>query len=103
LRVMPITTAVPMTIETGRSEPISENGRAREAMQTDLRDPVVAQAIKNVTGRHQADYYWVFLPHERTQSIYDEVKRLDQARMDEAIPPRKKEAGKPSPSEGMTG
>jgi hypothetical protein len=98
---MPIATAVPMTIETGRSaalEPVSENGRAREAMQTDLRDPVVAQAIKNVTGRHEADYFWAFLPRERAQSIYDEVKRLDRARMNEAMPPRKMEAGKPSPS-----
>jgi hypothetical protein len=98
---MPITTAVPMTIETGRSaalEPVSENGRAREAMQTDLRDPVVAQAIKNVTGRHHTEDFWVISPHERTQAIYDEINRLDRARMNEAMPPRKMEAGKPSPS-----
>src|SRR4029077_13117036 len=45
-----------------------------------FRDPVVAHAIENVTGRHQAEDFWAVSSHETTEAIYDEIRRLDQAK-----------------------
>ena len=74
------------TVQDATSKTISDanpqrliSGPARGALQTGFRDPVVAQAIETVTGRHQAEDFWVFSPHERTKAIYDEIKRLDLA------------------------
>ena len=54
-----------------------------------LRDPIVAQAIENVTGRHQTDDFWATSPHQRTKAIYDEIKRLDRAQVTDRIAPAK--------------
>jgi len=40
-------------------------------------------AIANVTCRQPMDGWWEFTPGGRTHAIYDEVKRLDQARLNE--------------------
>jgi hypothetical protein len=90
---MPMTTAVPMTIHTGQSATTTSNpernlqrpvkGLARGVLQSDLRDPVVVLAIENVTARYHTEDFWVISPHERIQSIYDEINRLDRDRMDE--------------------
>ena len=45
-----------------------------EALTRDKRDIVVMQAITNVTGRRE-------MSPDRTQAIYDEIRRLDQARV----------------------
>jgi hypothetical protein len=44
------------------------------------RDAVVLQAITNVTDRRRVDGWWDASPGDRTQAIYDEIRRLDQAR-----------------------
>jgi hypothetical protein len=50
----------------------------------DERDSVVLQAITNVTDRQPVDGWWDASPGDRTQAIYDEIRRLDQARADAA-------------------
>jgi hypothetical protein len=46
----------------------------------DERDGVVLQAITNVADRQPVDGWWDASPGDRTQAIYDEIRRLDQAR-----------------------
>jgi hypothetical protein len=47
----------------------------------DTCDPVVTNAIKNVTGRKTTELWWEYSLHERTQAIYDEIRRLDGERL----------------------
>jgi hypothetical protein len=51
-----------------------------EALTRDRRDVVVMQAITNVTDRQPMDRWWQVSPGDRTKAIYDEIRRLDQAR-----------------------
>ena len=51
-----------------------------DALARDERDGVVLQAITNVTDRQPVDGWWNASPGDRTQAIYDEIRRLDQAR-----------------------
>jgi hypothetical protein len=46
----------------------------------DRRDGVVLQAITNVTDHQPVEGWWDASPGDRTQAIYDEIRRLDQAR-----------------------
>jgi hypothetical protein len=48
----------------------------------DKRDPVVMQAIENVIGRRTMDAGCLGPPPGQTQAIYDEIKRLDRARLE---------------------
>jgi hypothetical protein len=59
--------------------------------QMDKRDPVVMQAIANVIGAQTTDMGCLGPPPGQTQAIYDEIKRLDRARVDEAEDRRKAE------------
>jgi hypothetical protein len=59
--------------------------------QMDKRDPVVMQAIANVIGTQTIDMGCLGPPPGQTQAIYDEIKRLDRARLDEAEDRRKAE------------
>jgi hypothetical protein len=52
----------------------------REALTRDKRDVVVMQAITNATDRQRMEGWWEVAPSDRTQAIYDEIRRLDQAR-----------------------
>ena len=56
----------------------------RDVETRDERDAVVLQAIMTVTDRHPVDGWWDASPGDRTQAIYDEIRRLDQARANEA-------------------
>jgi hypothetical protein len=56
----------------------------RDLQNRDERDVVVLQAIMNVTDRQQGDGWWDASLGDRTQAIYDEIRRLDQARANEA-------------------
>jgi hypothetical protein len=50
--------------------------------QMDKRDPVVMQAIANVIGAQTIDMGCLGPPPGQTQAIYDEIKRLDRARLE---------------------
>jgi len=63
------------------STQISSIDDLREALTHDRRDVVVMQAIANVTDRQPMDGWWQMSPGDRTQGIYDEIRRLDQARV----------------------
>ena len=54
-----------------------------EALTRDKRDIVVMQAITNVRDRQPMGGWWEVSPGDRTQAIYDEIRRLDQARANE--------------------
>jgi hypothetical protein len=56
----------------------------RDPQTRDQRDVVVLQAITNVTDRQRVDGWGDALPGDRTQAIYDEIRRLDQARANAA-------------------
>jgi hypothetical protein len=58
-------------------------GKPYDAPTHDRRDVVVMQAIANVTDRQPMEGWWEFTPGGRTHAIYDEVRRLDQATMNE--------------------
>jgi hypothetical protein len=58
----------------------------------DRRDPVVVQAIENVTARQPMEEWWALSPGVRTHVIYDEVRRLDQAWANEPAEPIKEDA-----------
>jgi hypothetical protein len=47
------------------------------------RDPVAMQAIKNVSSRQTTENHRVLTPREATQTIYDEIRRLDLERVNE--------------------
>jgi hypothetical protein len=67
-----------------------------------LRDPVVAQAIKNVADRYQVQDFWVLLPREITKAIYDEIRRLDRARINETVASLEAETVDILASDGVT-
>ena len=48
----------------------------------DKRDPVVMQAIANIIGTRTMDAGCLGPPPGQTQAIYDEIKRLDRARLE---------------------
>jgi hypothetical protein len=94
------------TVQEAASNPISDAKSQRPISGLPLggfRDPVVAQAIENVTDRQQAQEFWAISPHERAQAIYDEIKRLDLSRLNGSDAPVEGEAVKLSLSDGMTG
>ena len=57
----------------------------------DKRDPVVMQAIANVIGAQTKDMGCLGPSPGNAQAIYDEIRRLDRARLDEAEDRRKAE------------
>jgi hypothetical protein len=59
--------------------------------QMDKRDPVVMQAITNVIGAQTIDMGCLGPSPGNAQAIYDEIRRLDRARLDEAEDRRKAE------------
>jgi hypothetical protein len=65
---------------------ISENSvpDERGGSQLDKRDPVVMQALENVVGTETLDPGYLNPPPGRIQAIYDEIRRLDRAKLDEA-------------------
>ena len=65
---------------------------AREQATRDRCDPVVAQAIANVSGRQPMEEWWALSPGVRTHAIYDEVRRLDRAGANEPAEPIKEDA-----------
>ena len=91
------------TVQAAASKPISGANSQRPISGLPwggFRDPVVAQAIENVTGRHQAEDFWAVSPHERTEAIYDEIKRLDLAKVRvsmetvaDSLPPKGTQSG----------
>ena len=68
----------------------------RDLQTRDERDAVVLQAIINVTDRHPVDGWWDASPGDRTQAIYDEIRRLDQARANAAPGMRRTPRCKPN-------
>lgn len=44
-------------------------------------DPVVLQAITNVTSRYSPEDWWALAPRQRTRAIYEEIRKLDATRM----------------------
>jgi hypothetical protein len=63
------------------------------------RDPVVMQAIDNVAATWPADEHWGYSSRERTQAIYDEIKRLDLARVNASIAQLQRQGARAQPSE----
>jgi hypothetical protein len=61
----------------------------------DRRDPVVVQAIANVTSRQSMEDWWAFSPGVRTHEIYDEIRRLDRAGASESAGPINEDAHSP--------
>jgi hypothetical protein len=61
------------------------------------------QAIENVIGEQQAADTWAFSTRERTQAIYNEIKRLDRARINESVAAAKGEAVIPPTLDGVSG
>jgi hypothetical protein len=51
----------------------------------DRSDPIVAQAIRNVTSRQLVGEARGLSRHQITQAIYDEIRRLDRARLNVAV------------------
>jgi hypothetical protein len=50
----------------------------------DRRDPVVMQALENVVGTKTTDPGYLHPPLGRIRAIYDEIRRLDRAKLHEA-------------------
>jgi hypothetical protein len=66
-------------ISEGNSVPDERGGS-----QLDKRDPVVMQALENVVGTETMDPGYLNPPPGRIQAVYDEIRRLDRAQLDEA-------------------
>jgi hypothetical protein len=64
--------------------PIPSINDSLYAAPRETRDSVVMQAITNVTRRQIDEGWWNLSPGGRTHVIYDEIRRLDQARVSEA-------------------
>jgi hypothetical protein len=93
MRLLTVSPVEAMTADSALT-PIAGAGSNRSGkdsawrtLQSDSTDPVVAQAIENVTSRFRAEDFWTFPPHERTQAIYDEIKRLDRTRTNGSVTP----------------
>ena len=52
--------------------------------QLDMRDPVVMQALENVIGTKTLDPGYLHPPPGRIQAVYDEIRRLDRAKLNGA-------------------
>jgi hypothetical protein len=64
-------------------EIVTENRfRGTRYSQMDKRDPVVMQAIANVVGAEEKNEGCLCPPPGKTQAIYDEIRRLDRARLE---------------------
>ena len=61
----------------------------------DARDPVVVQAIANVTSRQPMEDWWALSPGVRTHAIYDEIRRLDRASSSRSVAPIEDDTGNP--------
>jgi predicted molibdopterin-dependent oxidoreductase YjgC len=66
-----------------------------DALTRDKRDVVVIQAITSVTDRRE-------MSPDRTQAIYDEIRRLDQARVNRTSALPERNANNTPQSDGMT-
>jgi hypothetical protein len=62
------------------------------------RDPVVMQAIDNVAASWPVDEHWGYSSRERTQAIYDEIKRLDLARASASVAQLQRQGVRNEPS-----
>lgn len=51
----------------------------------DGRDPVVMQAIQTVLSRVPLDDWWAMPSQQRTQAIYEEIRRLDRVTIERQI------------------
>jgi hypothetical protein len=60
------------------AQPTNLHARSPHFLQADGRDPIVMQAIKNVTQRQVGADWWSHRQNEITQAIYDEIRRLDR-------------------------
>ncbi len=61
----------------------------------DRRDPVVVQAIANVTAQQPEEEWWALAPGVRTHTIYDEIRRLDRVCANDSAAPIKEDADRP--------
>jgi len=68
---------------------------SRDEATRDKRDPIVVQAIANVTSRQSMEDWWAFSPGVRTHAIYDEIRRIDRAEASESVAPIKEDAHSP--------
>jgi hypothetical protein len=66
------------------------------------RDPVVMQAIDNVAATWPADEHWGYSSRERTQAIYDEIKRLDLARVNASVAQPRRQGVRSEPPEDIS-
>jgi hypothetical protein len=64
------------------AQPTNSHARSPRILQADGRDPIVMQAIKNVTHSQVGADWWSHRQREITQAIYDEIRRLDRERVD---------------------
>jgi hypothetical protein len=64
------------------TQPTNSHARSPRILQADGRDPIVMQAIKNVTHSQVGADWWSHRQREITQAIYDEIRRLDRERVD---------------------
>jgi len=64
-----------------------------DAVTRDRRDPIVLQAITNVTDRQPMEGWLGVSPRARTQAIYEEIRRLDLAWVNGTAAPTQGDAG----------
>ena len=64
------------------AQPTNSHARSPRILQADSRDPIVMQAIKNVTHSQVEADWWSHRQSEITQAIYDEIRRLDRERVE---------------------
>jgi hypothetical protein len=69
--------------------------RSQDEATRGRRDPVVVQAIANVTSRQPMEDWWALSPGVRTHAIYDEIRRLDRTWGDGSAAPIKENAHSP--------
>jgi hypothetical protein len=58
-------------------------------------DPVVLQAIANLSTRYSEEDWWALAPRRRTLAVYDEIRSLDAERAKRRLALVGKRAGKP--------
>jgi hypothetical protein len=64
------------------AQPTNSHARLSCIQQADGRDPIVMQAIENVTYGQDEPDWWSHRKTEITQAIYDEIRRLDRERVE---------------------
>jgi hypothetical protein len=84
------------------AQPTNSHARSPRILQADGRDPIVMQAIKNVTHSQVGADWWSHRQREITQAIYDEIRRLDRERV-EAVASVGRESSQIRQMEVMTG